>query len=436
MRTAEFHDVMNRFVRADGPGAAVAIRQGGEVVHSAGYGLANVEWGVPVDTETVFRIGSITKQFTAAAILELAADGKLAIDDPLERHLPDYPLNGRRITIRHLLNHTSGIKSVTAMPVFAEVMRRDLSLAENIALFRDAPPDFAPGERFLYNNSGYLLLGAIIEAASGMSYEAFLGETFFAPLGLTRTSYLHNDPIVTKRASGYSLAPTLRNAAPLSMTLPHAAGSLGSTAEDLVAWELALRSGRAVGAANYEAMTTPGRLSDGAPIAYGFGLLNQSYRGHRLVGHGGGINGFLSNLAHWPEHDLTIAILSNCDGFPVQQVAFALARRVLGEPDLAREAIPLDAAALERCAGRYVFDLGQNVAFKVKDGALTAHFPRFNSVFRPFGESAFFLDGDPEVTLTFDNLQDGVFHGMMVGGYGEPVRSTRAPDPATAPTTA
>jgi D-alanyl-D-alanine carboxypeptidase len=431
MRRPEFDDVMNGFVRPDGPGAAVAVRQGGEVVHSAGYGLANIELGVPVDTETVFRIGSITKQFTAAAILRLAAAGKLAIDDPLERHLPDYPVGGRRITIRHLLNHTSGIKSYTAMPVFAQVMRRDLPLAESIALFKDAPADFAPGERFLYNNSGYLLLGAIIEAASGKSYEAYLGEAFFAPLGLRRTSYLHNDPIVAKRASGYSLAPTLRNAAPLSMSLPHAAGAMGSTAEDLLVWELALRDGQAVSPADYEAMATRGRLNDGSPIAYGFGLLNQTYRGRALIGHGGGINGFLSNLAHWPSHDLTIAIVSNSDFFPVQQAAFALARRVLGEPDLTREAIAIDAAALARCAGRYRFDLGQNVAVKVKDGALTAHFPRLGSVYRPFGPSAFFLEDDPELTLSFEDLRDGVFAAMVVGGYGEPVRWARAP--ATTP---
>ncbi len=259
MRRAEFDEVMNGLVTPEGPGAAVAVRQGGEVVHSAGYGLANVEWGNPIDTETVFRIGSITKQFTAAAILRLAADGKLAIDDPIERHLPDYPIRERRITLRHLLNHTSGVKSYTAMPVFMEIMARDLPLVELIARFREAPPDFAPGERYLYNNSGYVLLGAVIEAASGKSYEAFLREIFFEPLGLARTSYLHNHTIVPKRASGYALARTLLNAALISMTLLHAAGALGSTAEDLLGWELALRGGRAVAPARLRCfMIAPG----------------------------------------------------------------------------------------------------------------------------------------------------------------------------------
>jgi CubicO group peptidase (beta-lactamase class C family) len=430
MRNAAFDEVMRGLVHADGPGAAVAVRRGGEIVHSAGYGLANVEWGIPIDTETVFRIGSITKQFTAAAVLKLAADGKLSLDDPLERHLPDYPVGARRITIRHLLNHTSGIKSYTAMPAFAEIMRRDLPLAALIAVFKDAPPDFQPGQRFLYNNSGYILLGAVIEAASGQSYEAYLKQAFFEPLGLTRTSYLHNDPVVPKRASGYAQGRTLVNAPPLSMTLPHAAGALGSTAEDLLAWELALRGGPAVAAADYAAMTTPGRLNDGAPISYGFGLVNQTYRDHRLVGHGGGINGFVSNLAYWPGHDLAIAIVSNSSAFPVQQAAFALARRAIGEPDLTREAVALDDAALASCAGDYRFELGYTIPFKVRDGGLAAHFPIVGSVFRPFGPGAFFLASDPEVTLTFDEEQDGLCQRLVIGGYGEPTTGTRTTPPA------
>ncbi|HLY81316.1 MAG TPA: serine hydrolase domain-containing protein [Caulobacteraceae bacterium] len=427
MRKPEFDAVMDGLVSADGPGTAVAVRHRGEVVHSAGYGLANLEWGVPVDTETVFRIGSITKQFTAAAILRLAADGKLGLDDPIERHVPAFPVGDRRISLRQLLNHTAGVRSLTAMPQFVAIMRNDLPLTGLIALLEDQPPDFAPGERFLYSNSGYVLLGAVIEAASGRSYEAYLIETFFEPLGLARTSYLHNDPIVRKRASGYTLAPTLRNAAPISMTLPHAAGALGSTAEDLLAWELALRTGRAVSTDAYSAMTARGQLNDGAPIDYGLGLVNYTYRGHRLVGHGGGINGFVSNLVHWPDHDLTIAVAANSDAFPVQQATYALARQVLGEPDMVREAMSVSEAVLASCVGVYEFELGQRLRTKVKDGALTAHFPRVGSVFRPFGERAFFLASDPEVTFTFEDLRDGVCQRLVISGYGEPVTWTRAP---------
>ena len=417
MRTPEFDDLMADLAPPDGPGAAVAVRLGGEVIHSAGYGLANVEWGVPIDTETVFRIGSITKQFTAAAILRLAAEGRLAIDDPIERHLPDYPVGERRITLRQLLNHTSGIKSFSAMPALAEVARKDLSLDELIALFKDEPQDFAPGERFLYNNSGYVLLGAVIEAVSGKSYETYLTEAFFRPLGLTRTSYLHAAPIVPRRASGYSLGPGLQNAPPLSMNVPHASGALGSTVEDLLAWEEALRVGRVVSAEDYAAMTTPGRLGDGQAINYGFGLTAHHYRGYPVVGHSGGINGFLSDLVHWPEQDLTVVVLSNSSAFPVQQASFGLARRALGLPDLVRDAAPAVESDLAEFEGVYRFELGQVASLKVRDGVLTSQFPRPASVLRPCGGGLFCLADDPETTFRFDDLSDGACQRLDFESY-------------------
>jgi CubicO group peptidase (beta-lactamase class C family) len=429
MRRPEFDAVIDGLVRPGGPGAAVAVRQGGELIHSAGYGLANIGWGGPVDTETVFRIGSITKQFTAAAILRLAADGKLSIDDPVELHLPDFPVGERRITVRHLLGHTSGIKSYTAMPVMLEVARKDLPPSGLIDLFKDAPPDFAPGERYLYNNSGYVMLGAIIEAVAGKSYEAFLTETFFEPLDLTRTRYLYDAPIIAKRASGYTLTPQLQHAAPLSMHLPHAAGALGSTAEDLLAWSEALRGGKAVAAEDYAAMTTPGRLNDGEATSYGLGLLLSRYRNHGRIGHGGGINGFLSDLAYWPEHDLTIAVVSNSDAFPVQQAAHALARRALAAPDLVREPVALDDADLAACVGYYAFPLGMVVSFRSRDGALTARFPRPGSVFLPYAPGAFHLEGDPEVTLKFHERRGGAYQGAEFESYGEPMIGQRTRKP-------
>ena len=267
---SDFDDVLTPLVAPGGPGAAVAIRQHGEVIHAKGYGLANVEWGMPIATDTVFRIGSVTKQFTAAAILKLAEAGKLGIDDPIERHLPDYPVDGRTITVRHLLNHTSGIKSYTAIPeaCWPTLGRNDVSLPEMIDVFKDRPADFQPGERYLYNNSGYILLTAIIEAVSGKRFETFLRETFFAPLGMTRTSYLHDEPIVKKRAAGYALAPGrgLVNCGWLAMTWPQGAGALGSTVNDLLAWDAALHGGQVLSAESYDAMIAPGQLGDGSAI--------------------------------------------------------------------------------------------------------------------------------------------------------------------------
>ena len=177
------------------------MRQGNQAPYLAGFGLADVEWGTAITPDTVFRIGSITKQFTAAAIMLLVDEGKLGLDDRIQSVLADYPAPERGVTIRHLLNHTSGIQNFNSLPTFPE--RTDLNLAEVIGLFKDLPPDFAPGQRCFYSNSGYVLLGAVIEALSGIAYRTFLLERFFRPLGMRQTRYLYDEPIVAKRARGY-----------------------------------------------------------------------------------------------------------------------------------------------------------------------------------------------------------------------------------------
>ena len=183
------------------PGVSIAVARGGRLVYAKGHGLANVELNVPATPDTVFRIGSITKQFTAAAIMQLVEDGKMSLDDPIEKFLPDFPVRGRHITIRHLLNHTSGIKSYTSLGLkFLAVTRQDLSHEDLIALFKDEPDDFQPGEKWLYDNSGYYLLGVILEKVTGYKYGDYLQRQFFTPLGLSSTIYCDVEPIVKKRA--------------------------------------------------------------------------------------------------------------------------------------------------------------------------------------------------------------------------------------------
>ena len=340
-------------------------------------------------------------------------------------------MGGRLITVRHLLNHTSGIKSYTGLPnFFPQLSRNDLSLSQLIDVFKDLPPDFEPGERFLYNNSGYVLLGAVIEAASGKTYEDFLRETFFAPLGMARTSYLHDEPIVKQRASGYALAPGgLINAPPLSMSLPHAAGALGSTVHDLLAWDAALHGGQVLSPDSYAAMITPGRLNDGSAMTYGFGLGRSGYRERPTLGHGGGINGFLSYLGHFPDDELTVAVLSNSSAFAVDQASFGLARRALGLADAVHAPVSLDDARLAAMAGTYRFEIGP-LDLKVRDGGLGAHFPRPRSLYRPLAEDAVFLADDPEVTLKFEDLQGGAWQRVQFRAYGEPAVGVRTAPPA------
>jgi D-alanyl-D-alanine carboxypeptidase len=430
VRTSDLDEVIAKLAPPAGPGAAIAVQQHGEVIHTASHGLANVEWGIPIAADTVFRIGSITKQFTAAAIMHLVEQGKIELDHPLERWLPDYPVNGRLITVRHLLNHTSGIKSYTSLPhFFRDISRQDMPLARLIDVFKDLEPDFEPGERFLYNNSGYVLLGAIIEACSGEDYATFLANTFFTPLGMTSTRYLHDEPIVPKRASGYAeAAGRLSNAPPLAMSLPHAAGALGATVGDLLIWDRALRGGHVVSPASYAAMTTPGRLNDGSPMTYGFGLATLNYRGHPGIGHGGGINGFLSNLTYWPDADLTIAVLSNSGSFPIQRAFYGLARRAMGLPDLHRRVVKAGENDLAAASGIYAFDIGP-LTLEVKDGALASAFPAPGSLYRPFGKGRFFLEGDTEIALHFEDLVDGAYQSLGFEAYGERTPGRRQTSP-------
>ena len=337
-------------------GVSVAVVKNGRTVLAKGYGFADLENDVPATAETVYRIGSITKQFTSAAIMRLMEQGKLSLDDTLQKFLPNFPTQGNRVTVRHLLNHTSGIKSYTSLgPKWQRVIRLDLVPDSLVALFANEPFDFKPGDAWLYDNSGYFLLGMIIEKLSGKPYGQYLQDELFTPLGLKSTVYCDQAPLIKHRAQGYAPRPggVFLNAEPLSMTQPFAAGSLCSTVNDLAAWTLALSSGKVVSAASYRMMTTPGTLNDGKPLTYGFGLGTGVLGGHRQVSHNGGINGFVSELHHYPDDSVVTVVLTNTGALAAIQIERLIARRTLGIKDL--PAVPIDAAALARVTGDYTF---------------------------------------------------------------------------------
>lgn len=295
------------------PGLSIAVARHGRTLVAKGHGLANIELDVPATTSTVYRIGSITKQFTASAIMRLVEAEKLGLDDPIEKYLPDFPIGGHRITVRHLLTHTSGIKSYTGLgPKFWDVSRLDLSHEKLLALFKDEPADFQPGEKFLYNNSGYYLLGVIIEKVTGEAYADHMRKTLFEPLGLGSTVYCDLEPIVKHRAMGYAVQNgKIVNAAPLSMKPPFSAGALCSTVDDLLRWTTALMDGKVVSRRSLDQMTTRATLNDGKPTTYGFGLGIGERDGRRYISHGGGINGFTSFLGYQPDTGTTIVVLTN-----------------------------------------------------------------------------------------------------------------------------
>ena len=339
---------------------SIAVTRGRDTLVMKGYGMADLENDLPATAQTVFRIGSVTKQFTSVAIMQLVEQGKVSLDDDVTKYVPAAPTHGRRILVRHLLNHSSGIPSYTDVGgTFGRVMRLDLSHDSLLATVRDDSLQFEPGSHFYYNNTGYFLLGMIIERVTGKSYGDHLRDALFVPNGLTSTVYCGNTPLIKHRARGYDGRPTgLVNADFLSMDLPYAAGSLCSSVGDLIAWTRLLHSGKLVNATSFAAMTTPVKLSSGRPMQYGFGLFMDSLGTHRAIQHGGGINGFISQLAYYPDDSLTVVVLSNTAPAPSDQVAENLARAAFGMPFIGapeRPAdLPIPADEIARLAGNYL----------------------------------------------------------------------------------
>jgi CubicO group peptidase (beta-lactamase class C family) len=341
------------------PGAAVLIVKDGQIVLRKAYGLANLELGVPMRPGMVFEIASVTKQFTAAAILLLQERGKLSVDDDITKYLPDYPTHGRKITIDHLLHHLSGIPEVTGLPEWWPRRRDDLTILEVIDLFKNKPLDFNPGEKQSYSNSGYILLGAILEKASGKTYEDFVEQEIFAPLGMKRSRYGHRDEVVPDGASGYDVgADGTKVAEYISLTQPYAAGGLLSTVDDLALWAEALSSEKLLKRASLERMTTPARLASGDPTtyAYGQGILNEN--GVRIIEHSGGLPGFNAELLRSPDQRLVVIILSNIFGHEpaLPDLAFRITMKALGKAVEERKAVDLDPATLDDYTGTYRFD--------------------------------------------------------------------------------
>jgi len=301
-------DLIEPLVAGQTFSGSILVAREDRVLLTRGYGLADRTRGVPNTPATKFRIGSLTKAFTAAAVLLLQEDGSLDDDDPLARFIPDYPA-GDRITLRHLLSHTSGIPNFTALPEYDDYSQHPATWPGTIALFKDLPLEFEPGSRFRYSNSNYIVLTYVIEQAAGCTYAQFLQQRIFEPLGMHDTGYDHNDPALPEMSCGYAFdsdAGELREASHIDMTVPGGAGGLYSTVGDLFLWHRALCDDRLLTPASRELMFTPVRNG------YGYGWTIQTAFADRLtISHQGGINGFLSVIWRFPDEDLLIVALSN-----------------------------------------------------------------------------------------------------------------------------
>jgi CubicO group peptidase (beta-lactamase class C family) len=298
-------------------GIAAAVVKGNDTLLLKGYGKADVEWGVPLPADAMFEIGSVTKQFTAAALLQLRDQGKLSLDDDITKWLPDFDTRGNKLTLRRLLDHTSGIVGITEMPEFGNLASNGRFPRDSgYALIKRYPFQFPTGEAQIYNNSAFWLLGLIVEKASGVTYEDYIEKKIFEPLGMKHSMYCNSAENIPRRAHGYGVQNGVIRRAPTNVhTWPFSAGSLCSTAGDMVTWLKALHGGKVLSPKSYAEMITPSKLNDGTPLRYGMGIgVGKDSRGLNYIGHGGAIGGFLAEANWYPDAQMAIVVLMNTNG--------------------------------------------------------------------------------------------------------------------------
>ena len=336
-------DLVQKYYEYGQFNGTVLVAEQGKVIFKKGYGEANKEWDIPNTPDTKFRLGSITKQFTSMLIMQLVDEGKIKVDGKLTDYIPEYPkTNGDKVTVYHLLTHTSGIPSYTSMANFSrEYLRNPYTPTDFIKVFWDLPLEFEPGTKFVYNNSGYFLLGVIIEKVTGKPYAEVLEERIFRPLGMKSSGYDLSAPILAKRAAGYEKrGGGYVNASYADMTVPYSAGALYSTVEDLFIWDQALSAGRLLSKESMEALFTP-RIPmsprPGAPYyAYGWSVgkvaLGKSQDSVSTIGHGGAINGFSTLLTRVPETKTFVVLLNNTGGAPLGAMSVGILGILYGKP--------------------------------------------------------------------------------------------------------
>lgn len=434
---ATFNAELEKAFKPNEPGAAVIVVKDGQVIFRKGYGMANLELGIPIAPDHIFRIGSVTKQFTAVAILMLMEQGKLSLSDEITKYLPDYPVHGHKITVEQLLTHTSGIKSYTGMPTFVQQMRKDLSLNELIDSFKNQPMDFAPDEKWNYNNSAFVMLGAVIEKASGMKYADFVEQQIFAPLGMTSSFYDSTSRVIPRRIPGYEKnANGYVNAEYISMSLPHGGGSLISNVDDLAKWDTALYTEKLVKQESLKRAWTSYKLKDGRPTKYGYGWGVSTLEGMRMITHRGGINGFTCEAVRLPEVRVYVAILTNRGG-GVGNLAQKLAVLASGKEWHDPVALKLPAAALDKLTGVYQLNEKDEVIITRTDETLFAQAPLFGKQeIVPLSETECFIKVSPSERIHFQRQANGAISGLVLRmrrGPDETAKKTDKPLPVAKP---
>lgn len=364
--SSRIEEYMRAAAREEHFSGSILVAKNGKPVLSNAYGMANYELNVPNRPDTIFRLGSITKQFTATAIMQLQEKGRLSVNDSICKYLENCPSKWEAITIRNMLTHTSGIPDYTSQPDFKKSASQPLTNAELIARFKDMPLEFAPGERYRYSNTAYNLLGAIIEKISAKTYADYLQENIFSPLGMKNTGYDVSGRVIKNRAAGYLIGDgSINNADFLDMSIPYSAGALYSTTGDLLKWDQAIETGKILSPRSLSEMFTPFKKDYG----YGFGITE--YFGHKEIYHGGGIFGFATQLTRFPDDKVTIIVLSNNQRAAAGKIANSLAAIIFGKPYVVpQKGKIISPEVLAQYVGEYRLSSGRLLKVILENGKL------------------------------------------------------------------
>lgn len=350
-------ELLSSKFRTSEPGCEILVAKKGEIVYKKAFGSANLELNVPIKPEMVFKLGSITKQFTAVAILQLVEQGKISLQDSLQKFVPDFPSNSKKITIENLLTHTSGIRDYMQIDYpEPNLERRDFDPKELIDRFKNFPLEFEPGTKYKYSNSGYFLLGYIIEKVSGKSYKAYLQENILKPLNLNHIYFDTSNNIIPNRVNGYRKeGAEFKNADYWSMTIAYAAGELISNVDDLLKWNKGLYSYKILKKETLEKAFVPFKLKDGSMTEYGYGWILKNINGIKSIEHGGAITGFLSTEIYFPKEDVFVAALFNCECAPKDELSVDITSLALGKTF--QNEVKIDDTLLNEYIGTYTLSI-------------------------------------------------------------------------------
>lgn len=404
---AYFDKILSEQFKTDEPGATVLVSRNGQIIYKKAFGIANLELNTPMQLDNVFWVASIGKQFTAVAILQLMEQGKLNLQDEIIKFIPDYPTQGNKITIEHLLTHTSGIPTYSGMEDPEKKLSMGCTQNDVIDFFKNLPLRFIPGAKWEYSNSGYFLLGYIIEKITGKPYSEYLEENFFAPLGMTNSLYANGKRIIKNRVGAYSYGDNgFVNSRPLDPTIIFSAGAIQSTVEDFYKWQQAVHSYKLVKKETLDKALTRYKLTDGTETDYGYGWKLGFVYDSPSIWHGGGIEGFGNIEIYLPKEDVFVVIFTNCDCNYPKNITFWLAAIASGKPYEYIE-IPLSNLILKGYQGVYENEKGLQRIITVSENKLFSQLGRGpKSNLKAYQKDMFFSD-DARLTMEFSKNKKG-----------------------------